>query len=115
MRQAQAHVAELDAQVAQREAAVRAAVEQSWSQAHGLGPLRDGVSTDTVWQGARRRYARGEASVDELLTVADDVEQTELARLSGVAMRRRTRLALACTVGTFPEAPIQTLIEETLP
>ncbi len=114
VRGAMADLAELDARVARREAEVRAAVELSWAQAESLGPAIEGTSTDTVWDGARRRYGRGESSVDELLTVAADVEETELARLAGVEMRRRARLGLACTVGTFPEDSIQTLIEETL-
>ena len=96
------------------EAELRATVEAAWRQVNVLGPMPPAPGGETTWEGARARYAGGEASVDELLTVATDVEQAELAQIEGAGLRRRARLELSCASGAFPEPEFQSLLEETL-
>jgi outer membrane protein TolC len=106
--------AEIEARLARREADLRAAVEVAFRQVESLGPAPEPPRSDAVWAGALARYAAGEASIDELLNVANDVEDAELSSVDAAAMRRRARLQLACAVGAFPEPEIQALLEESL-
>jgi outer membrane protein TolC len=109
-----AALAEAEAALAQREAELRAQVEAAWSQVEALGPDPAPSPADALWEGARSRYAAGEASVDELLAAAQDIEAAELAAVDGAEMRRRARLQLSCATGAFPEPEIQALLEESL-
>jgi outer membrane protein TolC len=107
-----AAVAELDARIAAREAALVATVAAAWEQAALVGPPPVLPSTESVWRGALDRYAAGEATIDELLTVAADLEAAEAGAAAGEALRRSAGLDLSCTVGAFPEPAIQDLLEE---
>lgn len=112
--EAKAELAMLDAQLAQREAEVTARVEAAWRQLERLGPIPERASGATIWDGALDRYTGGESSIDELLTVAGDVEAAGLASLEAATLRRRARLELSCAVGAFPEPELQALLEESL-
>ncbi len=114
-RGALAEVASLDARLARRAADLHAAVTAAWRSVDSLGPVADPPPSEALWTGARARYDAGEASIDELLTVARDVEAAELARIEAEALRRRARLDLACAAGRFPEPEIQALLEEIRP
>jgi len=110
--EARAALARLDAEVAAREAELRGVVAASGERLARLGPVPVTPDVGLVWDGARARYEGGEASVEELLAVAADIEAAELAALDGVVLRRRVRLELACLVGAFSEPVLQGLLEE---
>ena len=107
-----ASLAQLQARLVQRETSLRTQVEASWHVATGLDALPVLPDTEGIWQGARQRYMAGEADLDELLAVATDIAAAERARLDAEALRRSSRLQLACLAGTFDHPELQALVEE---
>ena len=112
MAEARAALARLDAEIAGREAELGHLVAAASDRLVRLGPAPAPPEVGRVWMGARARYEGGEASVEELLAVAGDIEAAELAALDGAALRRRVHLELDCVLGTFSEPTLQALLEE---
>lgn len=110
--EARAALARLDAEIAGREAELGHLVAAASDRLVRLGPAPAPPEVGRVWMGARARYEGGEASVEELLAVAGDIEAAELAALDGAALRRRVHLELDCVLGTFSEPTLQALLEE---
>ena len=110
--------ADLERAAAERlriEVELTARVEGAWRRASSAGELAGPpVDPEALWLAARARYVGGEASVDELLQAAADVEAAQLAALRVEALVHAARLDLSCASGTFSEPAIRTAIEETL-
>jgi len=110
-----AEVSVADAELLRREREVAAEIEAAWRRAAvaaEVGPL--GVDPGVVWTAARDRYAGGEASIDELLQTARDVEEARLSELGVRRLARAARLDLACAVGRFHDPAVQSAFEEAL-
>lgn len=112
---ASAAAREASATLAQRQAEIVADLRSAWGRlaaADALGPL--GADPAIVWSAARERFAGGEASIDELLQTARDVEDAELSMLMAGALRRAAYLDLWCSAGRHPESAVAAAIEESL-
>src|SRR5690606_20190882 len=79
---AEASLAEARAHATARKALLAARVGSAARRLSALGDLPPPLPGD-LWTGAVARYTAGEASIDELLVVAGDVEAARLARIDG--------------------------------
>lgn len=110
---AEAALAEARAAVAEREAEVRARVAAVMRRLAVLDRAAPRVGAE-LWSGAVARYVAGEASIDELLTVAADVEAARVAAVDGERLRREAHLELGCVLLDFPEPALRPVVEEAL-
>lgn len=110
---AEATLAQASAQATARRALLAARVEAATRRLSALGDMPPPPPAD-LWAGAVDRYIAGEASIDELLVVAGDVEAARLARIDGERVRRAAHLDLACALATFPEPELRPLLDEAL-
>ena len=107
--------AQVTAELAQREAEIAADVSSAWSRlatARSLGGL--GADPEVVWAAAQERFSGGEASIDELLQTARDVEEAQLGALAAGRMLRAAYVDVWCATATHPEPGIAQAIEESL-
>lgn len=119
---ARAEVASADAELSESEAAllhveqeVLGRIEGGWRRAVAASEIPAlGPDPTAVWTAARARYSGGEASIDELLQTARDVEEAQLATLVVTRLTRSARLDLSCAVGRFDDPIIQSALEEAL-
>ncbi|MCO4769693.1 MAG: TolC family protein [Deltaproteobacteria bacterium] len=112
---AEASLQEIGATLARRQAEVGAEVRSAWTRlasARRLGGLE--ADPAAVWDAAQDRFVGGEASIEELLQTARDVEAAQLSELRAQTLRRTAYIDLWCAAGTHPEAPISAAIEEAL-
>ena len=103
------------ARVARTEQRVLAAIEAAWWRgtiARGLAEAV--VDTEALWSAARSRYAGGEASIDELLQIARDVEEADVATLEADVLARSADLELQCAAGRFDDPRIESAIDEVI-
>lgn len=112
---ASAELSEAEAELLRAEQRIGAAVEAAWSRAASVVEVpAPAVDPAAVWAAARDRYLGGEASIDELLQTANDVEEAELADLTLQVLERTARRDLDCAVGRFDDAALQSVLEEAL-
>lgn len=113
--EAHAALAETEAALLRHEQDVLGRIETAWRRAVAASeiPALD-ADPAAVWSAARARYAGGEASIDELLQTARDVEDAQLAGLGVARLGRSARLDLSCAVGRFGDPAIQSAFEEAL-
>ena len=105
--------AAMEARIARAEAAARSAVEGTWRRADGLGAAGEGLlDPEAIWRAAHTRYVGGEASLAELLQVAQDVEAALLANIEAERLLRAAHLDLDCAVGRFHAPGLQSTLED---
>ena len=105
--------AAIEARIARAEAAALSAVEGAWRRADALGAAGEGpLDPEAIWRAARTRYVGGEASLDELLQVAQDVESALLAHIEAERLLRAAHLDLDCAVGRFHAPGLQSVLED---
>lgn len=114
-RGAAAEVERLQALRIRREAEIVASVEAAWERRDVAIRLSESiVDAQAIWAAAQARYAGGEASIDDLLQAANDVEEAELAVLATLVLQRRADLDLQCALGRFTDPAIQSALDEAL-
>ena len=115
IREAEAEEEAWRAEVARAAGELEAEVRAAWGAAAALGePTPLPADPDRVWAAALQRYAGAEASVDDLLQVARDLEQAERAQARSVDARRSAHLALACALANFDEPNLHSAIDEAI-
>jgi len=103
------------ARLARKERQTVASIEAAWRRGVIVRDLAEAVvDTEALWAAARSRYAGGEASIDELLQIARDVEEAELSTLEAELLLRAAEIDLQCAVGRFDDPDIQAALEEAL-
>jgi len=103
------------ARVAHRERQILASIEAAWQRGAIVRELAEAVvDTEALWTAACSRYLAGEGSVDELLQIARDLEEAQVATLAAEVLLRSADLSLQCAVGHFDDPTIQTVLEEAL-
>ncbi len=114
VRAATAERATGEALLAEREAEIAAAVDSAWQRASSLTDGTPPIDPEAIWEASHARYAAGEATVEDLLQIADDVEAASLAVVDHERLLRQAHLDLASAVGQFFDSEIQSLLEEHL-
>ena len=118
---ARQEVRHLDAQRAKstadhlrREADLRAAIQSAWGRAAVLSELSEPPDPGEMWEASVTRYTAGESSLEDLLQVAESVEQATVFGLERERRFRQARIDLACASGRFDEPSIQNVFEGSL-
>ncbi len=118
LRQARSAAADTEmwvARTARRERQILASIEAAWRRGAIVRDLAEAVvDTDGLWTAARARYMGGEGSIDDLLQIARDLEEAQLANLEAEVLLRSADLGLQCAVGRFDDPTIQAALEEAL-
>lgn len=113
IRDAEAVLAAAASRLVQQTAEVVAAAEGAWHRASAL--QEPAAPSRSLWEATQARYRGGEADLEEVLQIAQALDEAQRAFADQQRQVRQAQLDLSCAAGGFRVPEIQSIYEEHLP
>ena len=113
IRDAEASLATAESRLSWQTAELTAAAEGAWHRASAL--QFDASISVALWESTQTRYRGGEADLEEVLQIAQALDEAHRAATEQQRQVRQAQLDLSCATGRFRVPEIQSIFEEHLP